>query len=384
VAAGPSTTDSATHPSPYLAYQPALDGVRGIAIAVVIAYHLPSSSFRGGFLGVEIFFVLSGFLITTLLVREWDRTRTIALGHFYARRALRLLPALAVVLIAAQVWAGVTSDHGQAHNIYNDSWTTLFYVQNWFNHNSFAEVSVLSHAWSLAVEEQFYLVWPVMLLGLLHFRWSRVATVTTIGLTACALAAYRLVLWQSGVSYLRLYFGSDTRADALLFGAAAGALVAWRLLPGGKGWTVLLHWLAAGSVLVMVVMIATNRVESGSLYDGGFAVFSVSVAIVLIDLTRSPRTWMARGLGCTPMRWAGRLSYSLYLWHWPVIIVLNSGRMGLSTWPTRAVDLSVTLALALASYHLVERPFLRMKRRWEPAAGPVAQGRREAIAGVDS
>ena len=216
--------------APSIPYQPALDGLRGVAVAAVLLYHGGVTWMDGGFLGVDIFFTLSGFLITTLLLVEWGRTRTIRLGAFWLRRARRLLPALGLVLLGIALYAAFVASQGQLAGIRTDSFSTIGYVANWRfvlsgqgYFEEFATPSPFRHMWSLAIEEQFYLVWPFIVLGLLHWRPKlRFLTRLFVG-SAVASALLMAVLFRSDRDPSRVYYGTDTRAQALLVGAALAA-----------------------------------------------------------------------------------------------------------------------------------------------------------------
>jgi len=233
-----------------------LDGVRGVAILTVLVYHLTwgigrdpldGSLFpRGGYLGVDIFFVLSGFLITTLLIQEWDRTGGISLRHFYARRALRLLPALALVLVAAAVVAVVAPAVGYESSFLAPETTemrwssigvVLLYAANWasiYPPSTGFTLGALGHTWSLAIEEQFYLVWPIALRFLLRRGLGRRQIAALAGMGILVSAFVRALVWQSTGSWIRAYVGSDVRADALLTGCAVGLLATAGLLPRSR------------------------------------------------------------------------------------------------------------------------------------------------------
>ena len=216
-----------TREEPSLSYIPALDGVRAFAVLGVMAYHGGIPWLPAGFLGVDAFFVLSGFLITSLLISEWQRRHTIALGQFWARRARRLLPALLLLLVFVVLYAAFVAPAGTYPGLRLDALSTLFYVANWhfilIGSNYFDQTglpSLLTHTWSLAVEEQFYLVWPLVVLGVLKFTgrlWALLA-VSVVG--ALASAAEMALLFRHGVGTTRLYYGTDTHGQCLLVGAA--------------------------------------------------------------------------------------------------------------------------------------------------------------------
>jgi peptidoglycan/LPS O-acetylase OafA/YrhL len=331
----------------------------------------------GGFLGVDLFFVLSGFLITTLLGEEWQRRgHHVAVGAFYARRALRLFPALALVLIAVLVYAAVAAPANEVGPMRHEAIWTALYAQNW---QSIYEPTFglhLSHAWSLSIEEQFYLVWPFLLLVILHVRDPRRRVALVLGgAAASALAMVVLYADHIGPEPERLYFGTDTRAQSLLLGSAlalafsAGLLrrlVAAPRLVAAFGW--------ASVVAVVVMWRAVDGFEDSFLYRGGFTLVAIAGTTIVLALVAAPNGVMARLLAFPMLRDIGRISYGLYLWHWPIFLVVDADRTGLSFWPLAAARFALTFAFAVVSYLAVERPFLRLKRRFERVPAALAGG----------
>ncbi len=344
---------------------PALDGLRGIAIALVLVYHGGFGWSKGGFLGVEVFFVLSGFLITSLLVGEWRSTGRIRLGHFFERRARRLLPALFLLLLAIGLYAELIAPAGSGAAIRGDGLATLFYVANW--HQMFADqgyftltASAIStpllHTWSLAIEEQFYIVWPLLVLVLLRWRRSP-RMVAAVSAVLAAASAVEMALLADPPAYSRVYYGTDTRAQALLIGAALGAIwVGGRPLAGRistRSGTVL------GAAGLAVVGWATFAIgyQDGWLYRGGFLAIDLAVAgvIAAATLVRSPL--ISGILSVPPLRALGRISYGLYLWHYPIFLALT--RTSLTGSGLFAVQVAVSLAAATVSFYVIEQPVRR-------------------------
>jgi peptidoglycan/LPS O-acetylase OafA/YrhL len=368
-------------------YRPGLDGLRAVAIAGVLLYHAGFRWMPGGLLGVDLFFVISGFLITSLLVGELQRTGGIALVSFYGRRARRLLPALAVVLVVTTAGIALLSPHELAR-FRGDLVASLGYVTNWWfivRHESYfvaaGRPSPFQHLWSLAVEEQFYLLWPLGLLALWRSltgsgRLLRVAAVALLG--AVLSAGWMAVLavhhhLPYGADSSRVYFGTDTHASALLVGVAAAALLAgtrgvlWQFRPPRESAAVD----ATGGVALLAVCWAMMRTSefSPALYRGGFFLFAVVAAVAVVAASR-PGSMLESALGSKPLRWVGTRSYGLYLWHWPLFVYT---RPQLDLPLTGAADamlrLALTAALAEASYRLVERPIRTMGMRvWLDAA----------------
>ncbi len=347
-----------------LRYLPALDGVRAFAVLAVLAYHGGQTWAAGGFLGVDAFFVLSGFLITSLLLAERRQSGRIDLRAFWMRRARRLLPALFLVLGAVAVYAAAVAAPTELERIRADGLGSLFYVANWrfvFAHQSyfeqFAVPSPLRHMWSLAIEEQFYLLWPLFVFGLLH--WGKGST-RKLALATGALAATSLtlmiVLYSPGGDPSRVYYGTDTRATSLLVGALLAMLVARR--PFGKTATErnVLHGAAVASALVLGWWWATTPDRSDWLYNGGLFAAAVLVAVVIADASQEQQGPLGWLLSLRPLRWMGAISYGLYLWHWPIYVYLNPQRVEADGFSLFAIRVAVTFVVATASYYLVEQP----------------------------
>jgi peptidoglycan/LPS O-acetylase OafA/YrhL len=373
-----------------IGYQPALDGLRAFAVAAVIAYHFGAGWASGGFLGVDAFFVLSGYLITSLLLTEWGRSGRISLPGFWARRARRLLPALLVVLGAVALYAAWLAPASQLDALRSDGISSLFYFANWqfvLSGQSYFELfslpSPLRHLWSLAIEEQFYLVWPLVVLVCLRAgRGSRkvLAGVCVAGIAA-SVAVMALLYDASDPS--RAYYGTDARAHTLLVGAVL-ALVLTQRRPERRHSVVALH--TAGLVAAAACAWAwVNVTDQGAgLYHGGSFAFSIAVAVVIASAVQPGRrsVWspLRALLSLGVLRWVGLISYGLYLWHWPATIVLTETRTGLSGAPLTAVRLAVTVGAATLSFYLVEQPIRRgALRGWR---GRVAVPTGFATAGV--
>jgi peptidoglycan/LPS O-acetylase OafA/YrhL len=390
-------------PEVRLSYSPGLDGLRAIAVMAVLLYHADLSFIPGGFLGVEVFFVISGYLITALLLAEWRQKGTINLKDFWLRRARRLLPALYVLLVVTLAFAVVFLP-GEVAGLRADVIAAVGYVTNWFlifGHESYFEAvgrpSLLQHLWSLAVEEQFYLIWPIALavgLGTARRRHRLVLTVALVGAAASAVAM--AMLYAPGVDPSRIYYGTDTRATGLLCGAALAFLWApgdkyrstdkWaslRSLGAGrirrKWWPavpLLLDIVGVAALFALVLFGLTLGEFEPFLYRGGLVAVALATAL-LIAVAVHPRSWVvSRLLGSAPMRWLGVRSYGIYLWHWPVFMVtrpeLDVPFGGL---PLLALRLGITIVLADLSYRFVETPIRRgaLGRAWKTlhdARGP--------------
>ena len=362
-----------------LTYMPALDGVRAVAITAVLLDHGGFGWAAGGILGVNVFFVLSGFLITLLLLKEWSQRGTIRLLAFWARRARRLLPALFLLLAGIAVYAWLFAPSGTQPSLRWDGLATLFYVGNWHQiatgQSYFAEVtaqSPLVHTWSLAIEEQFYLVWPLVVLGVLKCWRSTRALLVVAGVGVAASALEMALLFHPGTDPSRVYFGTDTRAQDILMGAVVALVLAGRGPATGRRARTALSWLAVAGAAAFVALWAATTGTGTFPYRGGFLAVAVSVALVIVGVTQDPGGLPARALSVRPLRYVGMVSYGLYLWHWPIFLVLDHARTGLEGWPLFAVRVAASFAMAVLSWHLVESPIRRLPLgswrswRWAP------------------
>jgi peptidoglycan/LPS O-acetylase OafA/YrhL len=372
-------------------YVAGLDGLRAVAVLVVIAYHLNLPWAKGGLLGVGVFFTLSGYLITDLLLGRWQRQGNLGLLSFWLGRARRLLPALFVMLAVVAVGVAVF-DAGQLADFRRQAFSAALYFSNWWTigqHGSyfarFAAPLPLDHLWSLAIEEQFYLLWPwLLLLGLRTVRKpGRLALLTLVGAAASALAM--ILLYQPGYDPTRVYEGTDTRAFELLLGAALAMVWPSRRLradirPSARN--ILDATGVAGLVGILLLVWRTDS-YSPFLYQGGLLLLSVATAAVVAVVVH-PASRLDRLLGWRPLRWIGVRSYGIYLWHWP-IIVLTSGAEGGARWTTHALQVAATFVVAGLSWRYVEDPIRHgalghLWRRALSGAGRLGPPRR-ALAG---
>ncbi|PYM70742.1 MAG: hypothetical protein DME10_18825 [Candidatus Rokuibacteriota bacterium] len=323
-----------------LGYHPALDGIRAISILAVMLYH--SGLIHGGFLGVDVFFTLSGFLITTLLIEEHAAAERVALRDFYCRRALRLLPALVPVVIVSGVAMIATAGPARVGGM------SLF----------------------VSIEEQFYLVWPPVLALLLRRVRARWLLVAGLLLAALGSILLRYHLAVSGATGRRFYLGTDAHADPILIGCATACLVSWGYIRGGSDPSASTRWrwqaaaLAAGAVLVAVLVMA--RLPDDYARRGASTIVAVAAAILIVDVLR-PGSRLVPLLAWSPLVWIGKRSYALYLWHLPVFFLAGAlWASGILEYlPSRIVPAWViTFAMAAASYRWIEAPALRLKSRF--------------------
>jgi peptidoglycan/LPS O-acetylase OafA/YrhL len=367
VALAPGAGPPPPQSSRLLGHRPGLDGLRAIAVGLVLLHHtaailIPAEAegfFSGGFLGVDLFFVLSGFLITTLLLERRERREARPLRSFYARRALRLLPAVAALLVG-NLLVAVVEEEGVSSAL--KSFGVVFtYTTNWALLYAFGDLSPnLSHLWSLAIEEQFYAIWPLVLLGALSLGLVRRRMAWLCIALALAAAIWRAALYQSGTEWLAIYIRTDARADALLIGAALALVrpdvMLGRIHPRVRS--------AAGTVALVVFIAIASAVhgDSGSLYLGGYTVVAL-LAGALITIELAGPWALHSALSSRPMVYVGRLSYSLYLWHFLVFRVVDQHVADSSTASRLALGWGLTAAVSVASFRLVERPALRVKDR---------------------
>jgi peptidoglycan/LPS O-acetylase OafA/YrhL len=355
-------------PALKLGYRPELDALRGISILLVFLHHLYFPLMPGGFLGVDVFFVLSGFLITCLLVEEWDRKSSISLKDFYIRRVLRLMPALLFLILIIAGFALIFLDKNRAIETYQGIWLTLSYASNWlYALRYFSASNPLGITWSLAIEEQFYLTWPLLLGLSLRFKLGRRWILYILILAIVLIPLHRKILVMEGADVLRLYYASDTRADALLIGCLVGLLVSWKLLPHHKIFEIFMKFLATVGAIYFGYMVGTASWTDLMLYqDGGYTLVALSVAPLLVVLIVWPPKWALLVQKFTPLVWIGRISYGLYLWHWPVREFVYQKQILPSSAAQLATVLILSLLLTALSYHVIEKPFLRWKKRFGP------------------
>lgn len=338
-----------------IAYRPELDGLRALAVVAVLVFH-HSEMLIGGFLGVDVFFVLSGFLITSLLVAEREATGRIDLADFWRRRARRLLPAVfLLMLMVAAIAAWVLPE--SASHIRRDGIATILYVENWHRIAARPPTHPLGHAWSLSIEEQWYLVWPV-LFGVVvsRARGRLLVAAGAAGGAAIASAVAMVLIYGDGAGRNRAYLGTDTRAQGLLVGAALALLLAHRTPRLGRGRSAVLEITGGAAVAVLAVLMFRADVHDAFFYRGGFLLVAVAVATVIFAATSSGIGWLRRVLAWRPLVAIGLVSYGLYLFHLPVYTWLTPRRTDLDRVPLLVARLAVTGIVAVASYRFVERP----------------------------
>jgi len=343
-----------------MGYRPELDGLRALSVLAVIAYHADLAWIPGGFLGVEVFFVVSGFLITTLMIEERLRTGSVSLRNFWLRRARRLLPALFVMLLALAV-AVATFATLHAPDFRRDVLPSLLYVSNWWQiyfvetpYFAPTDLPVLRHLWSLAVEEQWYLVWPLAFVALRRVTARTSGIVLVVASVSVMLGTAIAWLPDSEQRTNFLYLSTPTRASGLLLGAALAYV--WRPWarnrPTSRLRNVSADLVATVGIVVIAVAMATQHVEDRTLYTGWLAATSVASVVIIAVIVRPTGSLVGWLMRIPTLAAIGRRSYGLYLWHWPIFVI--SGARDSVT--RLAVALSATVILNELSYVLVEVP----------------------------
>jgi len=381
-----------------MGYQPSLDGLRALSVAVVLLYHAGFSWMHGGFFGVEVFFVVSGFLITSLLIDERDRNGRVAFGKFWNRRARRLFPALYAVLLFVAVWAALAGSAEQQSQLRRDTVWSIFYVNNWgqilgdvpyFS----GEVPLLRHLWSLAVEEQWYLIWPLLFVALMRLRLSRRAVGGIV--VAAAFVVFAYMFWMQGraptplggppaildgvdrTNYL--YLSTITRSGGLLLGA--GAAFVWRPwrwrhavdAPAGR----LLDPLGAAAVAAVGCAAAVASITAGYVYQWLLPLVSILSLVAVMVAVHPSSVGFRRIMSWTPLVEVGKRSYGLYLWSWPIFVIVGAttGSVSAFSWA-----MLLTVVVAELSYRYLESPVRKgiIGRWWSDRASitywPIAGG----------
>ncbi|NDA59500.1 MAG: acyltransferase [Actinobacteria bacterium] len=373
-----------------MGYLPGLDGLRAVAIIGVLLYHAGIDWMPGGFLGVDVFFVISGFLITSLILEEYDRSGRVNFTKFYLGRARRLLPAVAVLLIA--VGLAVLIVYQDALSAFReDALATVFYVNNWWyifvDQSYFESVGrppLLKHLWSLSVEEQFYLIWPVFALLLMRSGGRplvrRLALVLAIASTVWMAVLSIRNGYPVDADPSRAYFGTDSHSMGLLVGAALATM--WR--PGRlstqvpRGAQLIITGIGVASLAAVIGFYLFVGEFTPWLYRGGFLALAFFTTALIAAVTH-PASFLGPALGTGVLRYIGRRSYGIYLWHWPIFMVTRPGiDVEWSEPVTFVVRIALTLVIAELSYRLVEMPIRRgvLGRAWSAVRSGGALGMR--------
>lgn len=350
-------------------YLPCLDGLRGVSILTIVLVHalLPdirANGFGAAFIGVNTFFVLSGFLITSLLLTEWDEYGAISLRRFYARRSLRLLPALALVLVTLVAWSFMRSTAFGFASL-RDSLFPAFYVSNWARALGFDRPVLFAHTWSLSIEEQFYLLWPLTLLFLLKRTTSRASLIRYLLVTLFVFVTLRILLVAGGASANRVFNGTDTRADSLLVGCLVAMLLGsglYQPIPWLKSLVGFGAWIA---VLLLARLSFRHDFNRPFAENVLFSLCSLGAGLVILEIVTHESGLLSRLFSQRWLVYSGKVSYGLYLWH-AAIFQQIFGR-GWSRPQELLIAFLLTATCTLGSYYLVECPCLEFKRRFARA-----------------
>ena len=359
-----------TAPPFHLGYRRGLDGIRGMSILFVLLCHGQIIGDGFGFIGVNTFFVLSGFLITCLLIEEYDKTNRISFSKFYTRRALRLLPALLVMLALFVIFSFILDPHGRAVREFHEALFALFYSTNWTTIYHIGRHISLAHTWSLSIEEQFYIFWPLLLLLGLKRTASRPSLLCWI-----LLGVFLAVLGRIAVNMVcttniagnilpvdpnRLFMGTDTRADSLVLGCFAGTLVSSNMLPH-PAW--FLKSLLAVAILAIpgLVWLATLWTVSPFMIHYGWFLASVLAMCLILHLIAARVSLLHWILENRFLVFTGKISYGLYVWHFPILKTMQLHNL---PWEHLRY-LLVVVPVALLSYYVIELPCLRLKKRFQ-------------------
>jgi len=363
------------HHSPWqisrLGYRPALDGVRAFAVGAVLAVH--GGLVRGGFFGVDIFFVLSGFLITSLLIEEWVRTGRINLRAFYVRRARRLLPALFLTIAGVGLLYAFFPELDRGLGYLWSALAAAFYVGNWaeafHSHGSLGDLGLLTHTWSLAIEEQFYIAWPLLLMFPLRRRYGPQSLTVVLVCLALTSAALSFLTWERVLGG-SAFFQSHTRAVDLLVGCALGTAWASRGMRRPLQQFAESPRVALAAIAGLAVFIAALSPDDPLVYSVGFPVVALCSGVVIAHVIANGGSVVTATLSLGPIVWIGVRSYGIYLYHLPIFEVLTPSRLHLRMAIVLQIRILLTVIVAAASYRFVEARFLRRK----PYATPDSTG----------
>jgi len=344
-------------------YVPAFDGLRGIAVLSVMIFHAGNSVrplLRGGYIGVDIFFVLSGFLITSILISEFNSTDTLNILRFYAKRARRLMPAFLFMLLLYVIGSLVFLSEKEIKSNLVDVLIAITYTTNWTRALGGYSPSMLGHTWSLAIEEQFYLIWPITLLCILRYKMSRGRTVALILFIAFLFWAIRVVLTVVGATPDRLYNGLDTRGDALMLGSALGASLTslktdWqssRFKYARLG----LNAMSAIAIFLLVIVATYADWQKPEMFSIWMLFIEIAAAIIIAHIFIMEKGIIERVLSMSILVWIGSISYGLYLWHYIIYQTMNV--MGFPQSYLAIVGIPLSFVAATMSFYCIERKFV--------------------------
>ena len=338
-----------------LPYEPALDGLRAPAVLAVMVFHAMPSWLPGGFLGVDVFFVLSGYLITSLLLVEFELTHRLDLAKFFIRRWFRLAPAMLLMLLVYGAIVGLFASSATWRNQGVDIILTATYLSNWARALALKDLTDLGHTWSLSVEGQFYLFWPILLWAMLRLARQRKMILLVVVVLGCVSFAVRQWLLLHEATIPRVYNGLDTRVETLLWGAALAVYLRWQKPP----WVHcgVMAWCCVAGISSLFV---AAQWTSPLYYQAGISLASALSTGLIAFLSASRSGVLANILSNRWAVWVGKVSYGLYLWHFPIYRMLLS--FDLDGGLLLLVGLSMTVPVAAMSYHFLERPLLNWSK----------------------
>jgi peptidoglycan/LPS O-acetylase OafA/YrhL len=353
----PTHPGRSTPPRPpsgfHLGYRPALDGLRAFAVLAVLAGHLKLPFSQRGALGVDVFFALSGFLITVLLVEEWQRSRSIRLIEFYKGRLLRLYPALLLMLFLV----GFITP-AREYII-----SSLLYFTNWVIALKIRPLNLeLGHTWTLAIEEQYYLLWPPFLLFLLKRLPARKVVLFPLALAALSLVL-RIISWTTIHDFWRYNAGTDMHADGLLLGSAFGLAAAFGLLPDGQKFRKALRVALLVAIAAMVYVCVINPQSDGFFAYIGVTGMALTTLLIVSQLVLYPSKLLKRIFEFPPLVKIGKISYGLYLWQVPIIVLVNLEALGLNSTQSSLVKVVLIFLITIFSYRYVEKPVQQVRAK---------------------
>jgi len=354
-----------------LGNRPPLTGFRAFALSTVLVYHSNFRTWPGSWIAIQMFFVLSGFLITAMLASEGDRNGRISLKGFYSRRAARLLPPLVLTIALIAIYASLVHVADASRRVWGDSLAAMFYFADYrqaLGHAPF--FGFLAQTWSLSVEEQFYVIWSVLMVATLVSHRRRLAYGFALGGLVLSMVDR---LWQvysaphfNDVVFTRVYYAFDTRSDAIFLGCLLGLLANDGYLSEWRRWsTRIISFAAAASIAFLIWILFNSPLFQERMVVWWIPLTTLASAVIIVYFVICPKGITSRFVGLAPFVFLGDLTYTLYLIHWPVYLVLQPGPTGThwSYWPTELVRLAIIFAIAIGSWFLVEKPLMRWRQR---------------------
>ena len=359
-----------------LGNRPPLTGIRAFGVGLVLVYHSNFKTLPGSWVALQMFFVLSGFLITAMLAGEGARNGRISVKNFYTRRGLRLLPPLFLTVGLLAIYASLVSVADASQRLWGDASAAIFYYADYrqaFGHAPF--FGFLAQTWSLSVEEQFYIIWSVLMVAAVASHRRRLAYVFAVVGIALSAGDRLWIIFRAPhfgtVAFYRVYYAFDSRADALFVGCLLGLLAADGYLQGWKPWpTRVLKVAAVASAAVMVWALVSSHLFTESAALWWMPGTTVACAVIIVCFVISPTSLGSRFVGLGIFVFIGDLSYTIYLVHFPVYLALQPNGTHWSYWPTELLRLAIIFAIAIGSWFLIEKPLTGLRRRNNPGLSP--------------